>query len=1284
MNERTSIDGEGAAAKKEAIQGIIDELIAEQSRGQSIDFESLAAAHSELMPELGHELHELRLMQAAWQRAREPNDTQDSIGPLSFANGRYQVQSLLGEGGQKRVFLARDIELDRDVVIGVLNERCFESDSLNRLRREAKAMARLDDHPNVASVYDIGEERGNPFIVAQYVRGGSVADLVTGRKPEPLELAEAMRIAAQTCRALSHAHTHGILHRDVKPTNVWLMADGTVKLGDFGLALSLDRSQLTAEDLRVGTAAYIAPEQALGSDVGPQADLYSLGVMLYEMAAGRRPFYGDTALAVISQHVNSQPVAPSWHNPSIDSSLDKLILNLLAKVPADRPRNAAAVADLLDAMLASAGKRPETTPAREGTSLDRLASGVFVGRGYELAQLREGLEKALAGRGRLYLVSGEPGSGKTRLTEELTTYARMRGASVLLGRCFEGEGAPAFWPWVQALRKYTQDRQPHQLHNVMGAGAADIAQLDSELRLRLPDLPTPPSLDPEQARFRLFDSMTTFLRNAAASRPLLLILDDLQWADEPSLRLLQFLAQEIGETHILVVGTYRAVELGRGHPLTRTLAEIAREDLGHQMRLEGLSREDVGRYVEMTSGLQPPETLVQRIWDKTEGNPFFVIETIRLLISEGHLERPEQLADLVISIPPRIRDVVRRRLEQLSDHCNKTLTMAAVYGREFPLEVIEALSGADGEAILKDLEAAADARLVAEAPGGDLKYVFMHDLVREALYDEIKSIRRMRMHAHIGRVLERLYEGQETERHLAELARHFVAAGRAGDPDKAIEYSGRAGRRSLEQLAHEEAARHTGAAIKILEGKEAVDQPQLCELLLDLGEAQRRAGQYALSLTTFQRAFEVARAIGASDQMATAAITCEWLTWGIGKPDATSVLLCKEALGALAPDCNALRAKLMSALARALQSLGAAEEAAKYAREAVELARQVGEPSTLCYVLELVLYMISGPTHIGERISYAFECLESARAAGDLEKITFATARQIYALFEAGEVAGLDRALEELESVVRQIRQPFPMYLQAGSVTMRALLEGRFTDAEQLAIQALNLGQRLQLQSAEGIFGMQMFTLRREQGRLREVAPIVEMFVKEHSASSWKPGLALMYTELGFEEKAQALFEELAAGEFTDIPQDGVSPASMTFLAEVCAALGDRRRAEVLYRLLSPYAGYAIVASEWASFGAASRLLGQLAATMGRWQEAESHFDQALAMNARMGAKPWLARTQYHFAQMLLARLEPGDGERARLLLGDALKIARQIGMQSLATRITDAQLLAAEICTTA
>src|SRR6185295_1815263 len=248
------------------------------------------------------------------------------------------------------------------------------------------------------------------------------------------------------------------------------------KVIDFGVAKVLnqtlaEKTIYTHVGQLIGTIDYMSPEQALGSAVSPQSDLYSLGVMLYEIAAGRRPFYGDTALAVISQHVNSRPVAPSWHNPAINDALDRLILALLAKSPADRPTSAAVVADSLEAMLVGASpSEARAAPLRETTSLDRLANGVFVGRIQEIMQLREGLKGALTGRGRLFLVSGEPGSGKTRLTEELTTYARMRGSCVLVGKCFDDKGAPAFWPWLQAIRQYIHDLEPNELHDVMGPG----------------------------------------------------------------------------------------------------------------------------------------------------------------------------------------------------------------------------------------------------------------------------------------------------------------------------------------------------------------------------------------------------------------------------------------------------------------------------------------------------------------------------------------------------------------------------------------------------------------------------------------------------------------------------------------------------------------------------------------------------------------------------------------------------------------------------------------------
>ena len=385
-----------------------------------------------------------------------------------------------------------------------------------------------------------------------------------------------LRLADELCQALDHAHRRGVIHRDLKPANVWLTEDGSARLGDFGLAVALDRSRLSVAGMMIGTVSYMPPEQALGRAPDPRSDLYALGALLYELVTGRPPFLGDDAVAIISQHINTAPVAPAWHNPEVPRGLEALILRLLAKTPEQRPESAQAVRQALAsiATATTSGPPDERVPA-ESNPLDQLAGGVFVGRERELAQLRGALDEALSGHGRLLLLVGEPGIGKTRTAEELSTYARLRGARVLWGGCYEGEGAPAYWPWIQAIRAYVHERDPDALRAEMGSGAADVAQIVSELRERLPGLPAPPPLEPQQARFRLFEGITAFLTNAARGRPLVLVLDNLHWADEPSLLLLQFLARELRTARLLVVGTYRDVELGRQHPLARALGELA-------------------------------------------------------------------------------------------------------------------------------------------------------------------------------------------------------------------------------------------------------------------------------------------------------------------------------------------------------------------------------------------------------------------------------------------------------------------------------------------------------------------------------------------------------------------------------------------------------------------------------------------------------------------------------------------------------------------------------------
>ena len=388
------------------------------------------------------------------------------------------------------------------------------------------------------------------------------------------------------------------MHRDLKPANVWIDDDGRARLGDFGLATTEARSRVSGGTL-VGTVAYLPPEQALGEAAGPQSDLYSLGALLYEMLTGQPPFPGDDAVSIISQHLHADPVPPSRHNPEVPEALDRAVLALLAKRPDDRPANATEARELTLGALEE--KPEEEAEARPANPLESLAGGVFVGRERELDLLREAVDGALGGRGSLQLVVGEPGIGKTRAAEELATYASVSGARVYWGRCREDEGAPAYWPWVQAIRSYARDADPVALAWQLGGGAAEVAQLIPEVAEKL-DIEPAGGSDSEEARFRLFDSVTSLLLAAARDRPLVIVLDDLHWADEPSLLLLRFAARELASSGLLILGTYRDVELGRHHPLARVLGEISSIEGSGRILLRGLAVAAVERYIEMTSG----------------------------------------------------------------------------------------------------------------------------------------------------------------------------------------------------------------------------------------------------------------------------------------------------------------------------------------------------------------------------------------------------------------------------------------------------------------------------------------------------------------------------------------------------------------------------------------------------------------------------------------------------------------------------------------------------------
>ncbi|MFQ6030122.1 MAG: serine/threonine-protein kinase PknK, partial [Dehalococcoidia bacterium] len=760
----------------------------------------------------------------------------------------------------KKVYLAHDSLLDRDVAFALIKTEGLDEVSRTRITREAQAMGRLGSHPHIVTVFDLGEHEGQPYMVTELMGGGDVEGVIEHAADHRLPLEQAVSIANETCRGLEFAHSRGIVHRDLKPGNVWLTGDGIAKIGDFGLAVAIDRSRLTSEGMMVGTVSYMPPEQAMGGEVTPKADLYSLGAMLYEMVTGRPPFLGDDSVAIIGQHINTPPVAPTWHCPECPRPLEALILRLLAKDPAERPESATDVLAALEAIdLAAPVANPAPT-VDEAHALDSLAGGVFVGRQREMGELKAALEDALSGRGRLVTLVGEPGIGKTRTAQELATYAGLRGGQVLWGRCYEEQGMPPYWPWVQAIRSYVREHDPEQLRSEMGAGAADIAEVVSDVKERLPGLSPPPQLDsPEQARFRLFDSITAFLKSASQKQPLVLALDDLHWADQPSLLLLQFTARELGGSRLLVVGTYRDVDLSRQHPLAETLAELTRERLFQRVLLRGLTQEDMGRFIEVATGISPPPGLAQAVHTQTEGNPLFVTEVVRLLVQEGELtsERTGDRDSWTVRIPEGVREVIGRRLNRLSQRCNDTLTVASVIGREFSLDqllpVVEDLSE---DRVLEVLEEALSARVIEELPRMVGRYQFTHALIQETLVGELTTTRRVRLHGRIAESLENLY-GANVEAHAAELAHHFSEAQTVLGTEKLIHYSLLAGERALGTYAHEEALSHFQRAVAEKEGQPM--DAETASLLFGLGRAQLATlGRHQLleAMGNLDRAFD--------------------------------------------------------------------------------------------------------------------------------------------------------------------------------------------------------------------------------------------------------------------------------------------------------------------------------------------------------------------------------------------------------------------------------------------
>jgi tetratricopeptide (TPR) repeat protein len=898
----------------------------------------------------------------------------------------------------------------------------------------------------------------------------------------------------------------------------------------------------------------------------------------------------------------------------------------------------------------------------------------FLGRDEELSVLVAGLEAAEAGAGGLILLGGEPGIGKSRLADEVAGHARQRGFVSLWGRGWEDAGAPPYWQWVQVLRSYLRQTDADVARRRLGAGAADIVQMLPELRDLFDDLTAQARSDSDAARFQLFDSTSSFLRAAGEDRPLLVVLDDLQFADPSSLRLLRFLAGQVAEMRVLVIGTYRDVDLTPEHPLTAAVAELAREPATRTIVLRGLGRDALRQLIGATAGIEAAEQMVAAVAHGTKGNPLYATEALRLLSAEGRLGDLARGTSTHLAVPPGVRAVIGRRLERLAPETKAALAVGAVIGPEFDAGILGRLAETEAPDPAAGIDEAVGEGLLVEVSGSPGRYRFSHDLVRETLYDELLPARRRSLHRMVAEHLEAVL-GEASESHLAELAHHFYEAERDASTDRrAVEYARRAGAQAERSLAFEDAARLYRMALAALDRSGEGEPQARLDLLLALGDVLNRGGEVPGARATLLEAYETALSLGAAREMARAALGVGGrLPWARPGRETRLIPLLQDALVHLGGADDALRVRLLTRLACAWRSTP--EQRAQsdaLSRQAVELARTLDDPASLSYALSGRFWAIWWPENPSERLVLAREMNEIAAGLGDGERLIDAQMMLWLSHTELADMTTARREAAEMVSLVAELRQPGHLWLGIAPRALMALMEGDFAEAEALVGDESDPGAHFTL-ALDNVSAARFhrFLLRREQGRLAEEEPNVRASLDE---VPWYPlhraALVCLLMDVGREGEARVALDELARDDFSALYPDNEWLLGTSLAAEAAARLEVTDAVEILYRQLAPLAGRHAIGHAEGSVGAVDRYLGLLASALGRHDDAARHLEDAVHINERMGARPWTAHSRHDLAAVLRARNAPGDATRAADLDADALTAARALGMPALETRI--------------
>jgi len=1188
--------------------------------------------------------------------------------------GRYAILKKLGEGGRGIVFKARDTALNRVVAIKMLKNPVTTGEAYSRFMTEAQSVAKLN-HPNIVNIYDIGREDGKQFFVLEFVEGHDLRDLIETSLEGKCDIPTVLRIGIDVCNALQHAHSQSILHRDVKPENVMITAEGVAKLMDFGLARMLGQPRQTQEGVIVGTVAYVAPEIALGKGADARSDLYSFGAVLYEAVTGKPPFPGEDSVKMIFSHIHDYPVSPDRLNPKVPQPLAECIMRLLEKDPAKRYQSAA---DLLEVLrdVAEESLRESVLPTQKpilvvpGPRPAGRKEIQLVDRVEEMNQLREAVDRAVRGEGGLLFLRGEAGIGKTRLTRELGAYARLRGMSVLYGRCpalLTMTGIPPYILWSEVIRDYLRGSTAEQLYRVIVFYPTEVSKLVPELRQKVGAIPQSPSLDPEHERDRLFEAVSQFITNVSKETPLLVVLDDLQWTDQSSLLLMHYLARGVSRERLLFVGAYRDSEVDEKHPLSPVLTELNRERLLQSVPLKRMLLNDVTEMIkQILEQDDVPKEFCQLVYQKTGGNPFFVEEVIKslkeeqLIFREGNQWRIKEVSR--IEFPETVRGVVKARIGRLDDECRNLLTMASFVGYDFGLEALRGVTGFEENKLVELLEKMIKTgQIKARAVRGEDACSFADAIVRDVVHEEVSPLMHRRLHHVVGNALEKAYANKIDE-HLAELACQFLEG---NDRDKALGYFLKAGEKAAKIYANDEAASCLQSALQLLDEKEG-ELDEKAGVLERLGEIKRIQGEYNACVEHWSKALELWKKLDEKENVSRIHRRMAYvLDFAMGEKEKAEMHY-QEALKILEamPESVEL-ASLYSDRAYMLRRRGDFSNARSFGMRALELAEKLNAQEVVansCRTLGEVFRSIGDAQARRKAVEYDERGLKTALDNGYMEAA-------IWCYFFLGIVTGKSEYFEKGYGLAKKVGHIQLESWVGAYLAFQMLWRGEVGSGVSLAEASLALarkaGHMMNLSWSLNVLGYACRILgewERSEQCLSEALTISQKLnhFEQNLISNWN--LGLLYLQKGEYAKAAEFSEK----SFTRLEEAGslVQPTMLSWLVLPYIELGEIGKAE---KQISIYQKLALETEGKQLIATVDMLRAASLRAQKKWDESIKLFEKSLQewepLCVRSRAVYTLARyVLFEYARVYLERDQEGDRQKAHSLLNQALEIFEKIG----------------------